>query len=171
MICLSGAQALSDFRLERLLRQTCVIEPSITRIDATYLYFVQHDAAAPNADGVEDARLLSILMASGPFVPAKNGLSINVVPRLGTRSPWSSKATDIVQRCGMHSIKRIERGIHFKLTGIEPGNPDGQTYLQIAALLHDRMTETLIDLPEQLNTLFASTDPAPLVSVNVLEDG
>ncbi|MDB3936056.1 phosphoribosylformylglycinamidine synthase [Granulosicoccus sp.] len=171
MICLSGAQALSDFRLERLLRQACVIEPSISRIDATYLYFVQHDAAAPNADGVEDARLLSILKASGPFVPAKNGLSINVVPRLGTRSPWSSKATDIVQRCGMHSIKRIERGIHFKLTGIEPGNPDDQTYQQIAALLHDRMTETLIDLPEQLTTLFASTDPAPLVSVNVLEDG
>ena len=171
MICLSGAQALSEFRLERLLRQACVIEPSISRIDATYLYFVQHDAAAPNADGVEDERLLSILKASGPFVPAKNGLFINVVPRLGTRSPWSSKATDIVQRCGMHSIKRIERGIHFKLTGIEPANPDHQTYQQIAALLHDRMTETLIDLPEQLNTLFASTDPAPLVSVNVLEDG
>jgi len=109
MFCLTGAQALSDFRLQRLLRQIQTIESSVTRVDARYLYFVQQDAAEPSD------RLLAILNAQGLASEELIKQSINVVPRLGTRSAWSSKATDIANRCGMSEVKRIERGIAYHL--------------------------------------------------------
>ncbi|MFK7996144.1 MAG: phosphoribosylformylglycinamidine synthase [Granulosicoccus sp.] len=165
MICLTGAQALSDFRLERLLREINDIEPVVRSIRATYLYFVQQD------DEFATPRLLSLLEATGPFEPANSGFSINVVPRLGTRSAWSSKATDIARRCGMDTIERIERGICFQLDPATSAPVTADTRQQIAAVLHDRMTETTIDLPDQLNMLFAKAEPAPLVSIKLLEEG
>ncbi|MFK8082283.1 MAG: hypothetical protein AB8B97_18505 [Granulosicoccus sp.] len=94
-----------------------------------------------------------------------------MVPRLGTRSAWSSKATDIAVRCGMQHIERVERGIRYELTGVEPASISDAARQQIAAVLHDRMTETLIELPDQLDTLFSHAQPAPLVTVDVLADG
>lgn len=225
MICLTGAQALSDFRLERLQVQIRSLAPSLTGIGANYLYFVAHEtisdaqgdepsqagkAAQPTGvsarqvaiDPANDPRLLSLLDANGVFEASEvkvselkaheqekqhehseitstdnsrsdtsTALYINVVPRLGTRSAWSSKATDIAQRCGMHNIKRIERGIRYQLKGIEDSTLSGDVKKQIEMTLHDRMTETLIDLPQHLDTLFSTAQPAPLVTVNVLEEG
>ena len=102
---------------------------------------------------------------------ASNSLYINVVPRLGTRSAWSSKATDIAQRCGMHNIERVERGIRYQLKGVDSGTVPHDVKDKIARVLHDRMTETIIDLPQQLDMLFATAQPAPLVTVRVLEEG
>ncbi|MFK7861003.1 MAG: phosphoribosylformylglycinamidine synthase [Granulosicoccus sp.] len=165
MICLTGSQALSDFRLKRLLHEINGIERIANAINATWLYFVQQDA------DVATPRLLSLLDATRPFEPKVNCLSINVVPRLGTRSAWSSKATDIARRCDMDTVERIERGICFQIDLVEPDVLTESKRRQIAAILHDRMTETTIELPEQLNLLFTKAEPAPLVTVNLLDDG
>ena len=166
MMCLIGAPALSDFRLQRLLQQIRSIEPSVSSISTRYLYFIDQ------ADGTEpDARLLSLLDAKDSFTASDSGLTLNVVPRLGTRSAWSSKATDIAQRCGMQTIQRIERGISFNLSGIKADDISPAVHDDITALLHDRMTETMIELPAQMPSLFAKADPAPLVEVNLLENG
>jgi len=167
MICLIGAQALSDFRLQRLLNEINHIEPVTCAIHASWLYFVEQADASEQAD----ARLLSLLSAQGPFKPKTDVLSINVVPRLGTRSAWSSKATDIARRCGMDTVTRIERGICFQLESSSAAMSGDTVKSQLAAVLHDRMTETTIELPEHLDTLFSQAKPAPLVTVDVLEKG
>ena len=165
MICLTGAQALSDFRLERLEQQIRLLAPALKALTAQYLYFVQQSASEPNAG------LLSLLNANGVFQPQPEALAFNVVPRLGTRSPWSSKATDIAQRCGMSAIARIERGICYQLEGLEKDALTDAQHHAIGALLHDRMTETTVQLPEQLDNLFTQGEPAPMVTVRVLEQG
>ena len=176
MICLIGAQAVSDFRLERLLAQIRNIAPGANVLSARYIYIIQkaglNDSALP-ADSAQhaDSELLSLLDASGPFSHPGGGLSLNVVPRFGTRSAWSSKATDIAQRCGMNDIERIERGIHFQIDGLAKDAVSADALQQISLLLHDRMTETLIAIPQQLDQLFAKSEPAPMVTVRVLEQG
>lgn len=165
MICLSGAQALSEFRLQRLLQQVQAVETSIESLSAHYLYFVQQDSAEPTD------QLLALLDAEGLSDSQALQRSINVVPRLGTRSAWSSKATDIANRCGMQSVQRIERGIAFDLAGFDKDAVSKQKRHTIVALLHDRMTETIVDLPEQLGVLFAHNNPAPLVNIDVLGKG
>ena len=165
MICLSGAQALSEFRLQRLLQQVQAVETSIESLSAHYLYFVQQDSAEPTD------QLLALLDAQGLSDSQALQRSINVVPRLGTRSAWSSKATDIANRCGMHSVQRIERGIAFDLAGFDKDAVSQEKRHTIVALLHDRMTETIVDLPGQLGVLFAHNNPAPLVNIDVLGKG
>ena len=165
MICLTGAQALSDFRLVRLKEQIGLLAPDLKELGAHYLYFVQQDSAELHPG------LMSLLDATGSFTPQPDALTINVVPRLGTRSPWSSKATDIAQRCSMSAIQRIERGICYRLDGLEKSRLGDDQRHAITALLHDRMTETTVHLPEQLDSLFTQGEPAPMVSVRVLEQG
>ena len=105
-------------------------------------------------DEQPDSRLLSLLDAFGVFEPPARSLSINVVPRLGTRSAWSSKATDIARRCGMSTVERIERGISFQMELAKTDELASERKHQIVALLHDRMTETTLEIPEQLGTTF-----------------
>ncbi len=89
-----------------------------------------------------------------------------VVPRLGTISPWSSKATDIAGLCGLDALKRIERGIAYTVSGISHA-----LHADCTALLHDRMTESVLQNTSQLSQLFAHHQPQPLVSIDILADG
>jgi phosphoribosylformylglycinamidine synthase len=86
-----------------------------------------------------------------------------VVPRLGTVSPWSSKATDIARSCGLARVRRIERGVAWWLPGT--------TAEAAADLLHDRMTESLLRSGEEASALFERAEPAPLATVDVLGGG
>lgn len=171
MICLIGAQAVSDFRLERLLVEIRDIAPDANTLSASYFYVVQQGASHSGSPQQNDKQLLSLLDASGPFQPSTTMLSLNVVPRLGTRSAWSSKATDIAQRCGMANIERIERGICYQIDGLTSQTVTAEVQKQITALLHDRMTETLVDIPAQLDKLFATSEPAPMITVRLMEQG
>ena len=109
---LRGALALSSSRLERLSRAVAEVQPRLKAIAAEYWYFVEISAPL---SGEEQERLAGLLDArpATPALPA--GALKLVVPRLGTISPWSSKATDIAHQCGFSQIVRIERGIAYTI--------------------------------------------------------
>jgi phosphoribosylformylglycinamidine synthase len=107
MLILPGASALSGFRIQRLLAQLQKIEPNVTGVAARYLHFVD---TSDNLDAGNMAILKELLDHDSSVNLAEyQGAFYTVVPRVGTISSWSSKATEIVQRCGLNTVKRVER--------------------------------------------------------------
>ncbi|HTP61180.1 MAG TPA: phosphoribosylformylglycinamidine synthase [Burkholderiales bacterium] len=160
-----GARALSDFRLAKLVQELRIAQPELRGVSAEFWHFVEV-AAAP---GAQERELLERLLRYG--TPAQGGMPAGelflVVPRLGTISPWSSKATDIARNCGLEGVRRIERGTLFAV--------DTKAKLdraKVGALLHDRMTENVLSSLEEAEGLFTHVAPRPLgrVPVAKLED-
>ena len=140
---LSGASAHSEFRLSELISKISGIT-RIRSMQSSWVYLVKE--AAP-MDAVSQGRLKSILGAGGALSrQAQSHTRILVLPRKGTRSPWSTKATEIAHSCGLAQIERVERGIAFDL---DASLKDSKVIEAVAALLHDRMTESwfLSDCP------------------------
>ena len=104
-----SAAALSDFRLEKLLANLQTVQADIQKVAARFVHFVSGDLTHENKHVLE--QLLSY--GASNYINDSEGECLLIVPRSGTISPWSSKATDIAQRCGLHDIKRIERGIEY----------------------------------------------------------
>ena len=101
----------------------------------------------------------------------ERGTLFLVVPRLGTISPWSSKATDIAKHCALEAIERIERGVAF---WIEREDGSALTDGERRALmphLHDRMTETVLASFDEAERLFRHFEPQPAASIDVLKGG
>jgi phosphoribosylformylglycinamidine synthase len=163
MLTLPGSQALTQFRLLRLLSRLQVREPAVAGVSAQYLHFVQ---CGRELDRLEHARLSQLLEQkpaprADPAASAAQSIwQLLAVPRPGTISPWSSKATDIAQVCGLDAVLRIERGILYRLELQAPVAPGRR--VDLAALLHDRMTEAVLDDPGAAEQLFAHTAPRPL---------
>src|ERR1700733_5703467 len=107
MFSLFGAPALSQFRLDHLLRVLRAQDTRVTALHSRWLHFV--DDSRPLADSELD--LLGKQLTYGPRaeLPAHAGQLVLVTPRVGTESPWSSKATDIARVCGLDAVKRLER--------------------------------------------------------------
>ncbi|UYB51695.1 phosphoribosylformylglycinamidine synthase [Xanthomonas sp. AM6] len=147
MIVLEGASALSPFRRARLETRLQSVVPGLRIVDAWHVYFI--DSAADGA--VDLAAAQRILQAQdAPAAAAAGALSRYVVPRLGTRSPWSSKATELVRGAGL-AIRRVERGTRLDLAGW----PDAAiAQAALAKLLHDPMTQSLLDSAAQAQALF-----------------
>jgi phosphoribosylformylglycinamidine synthase len=152
-----GARALSDFRLAKLVQELKVAQPAVAGVAAEYWHFVEV-AAAPSAQ--EKAILERLLRYGTPPEDKPAGELFVVVPRLGTISPWSSKATDIARNCGLQNIRRIERGVLFFIASKEKINRG-----RIAALLHDRMTESVLASLEEADGMFSHIAPRPLERV------
>ena len=164
---LHGQSALSAFRLEKLVERLRVRVPEITGLDARFCYFLDMDAA-PDADAAK--RLDELLLSGEPHHELPLGAQpITTVPRPGTISPWSSKATDILVGCGLDTVHRIERGMTYALSGAVTLSP---AELEAAAApLFDRMTEVvLLDLADGAR-LFAEHTPAPLTRVALRSEG
>ncbi len=165
MLIILGSSALSQFRIERLLAQLKAVESGISGLSARFIHFV--DMA--NALSDSELALLSELLAYGsPGQKAiQGGEPWLVVPRPGTISPWSSKATEIAHRCGLNSIKRIERGIEYSITATSLSD---DTKRRLSALLFDRMTQTA-----SFNGIgpdfFAEHQPKALETVDILGQG
>jgi phosphoribosylformylglycinamidine synthase len=158
MLTLPGSRALSRFRLVRLLARLRAVTPSVTAVDAQYLHFIQVRRALTDA---ERLRLLQLLEDGGETAAGLAAAAAwLVVPRFGTISPWSSKATDIAQVCGLEAVTRIERGIRYTLALAVPLPAHERSAL--IALLHDRMTETVIEQTAAAAALFAQQAPRPL---------
>ena len=115
MLILPGSNALSAFRSQRLLAQLQAVAPTIAAVSARYYHFI--DASAPLS--TEDTERLSAMLTYGEPVPETQYEGVTeeffVIPRLGTISPWASKATDIAHNCGMAHIHRVERGVAYKV--------------------------------------------------------
>ncbi|WP_075181520.1 phosphoribosylformylglycinamidine synthase [Pantoea sp. 1.19] len=166
MEILRGSPALSAFRVNKLLTRFQEAQLPVSDIYAEYVHFA--DVSAPLKDD-EKARLQRLLKY-GPSLAehAPEGRLLLVTPRPGTLSPWSSKATDIAHNCDLPQVKRLERGLAFYVTA--PTLSDAQ-WAQLAALLHDRMMETVFSDLAQAEQLFAHHDPQPLQCVDVLGEG
>ncbi|HLW73820.1 MAG TPA: phosphoribosylformylglycinamidine synthase, partial [Gammaproteobacteria bacterium] len=165
MLQFRGGPALSPFRIRILLENLQKRLPGIAQLDTQFLYFVD----AEGTPGASDRNLLEKLLNDGdPVPPVPAGALLLVVPRLGTVSPWASKATDIAHICGLKKIRRIERGIAYYLRGRAPGR-DG--LIALTPLLHDRMTQSVLFDPSEAEQLFAKTAPAPLNTIDVLGGG
>jgi phosphoribosylformylglycinamidine synthase len=155
---LRGACALSEFRLAKLLAILKQIHSGVRGVRAEYWHFVE---AAAEPGPAERALLERLLRYGEPARPeAPRGELFLAVPRLGTISPWSSKATDIARNCGLADVLRIERGIAYTL---ELDAPAGREAL--GAPLHDRMTETVLGSLEDAGQLFRHVPPRPLERV------
>ncbi|TAH40842.1 MAG: phosphoribosylformylglycinamidine synthase, partial [Betaproteobacteria bacterium] len=160
---LRGAAALSRTRLERLSRAAGEVLSKLKGLAAEHWYFVE--LSAPLAPD-ETARLVDLLGAHPETGQAPIGTLLLVVPRLGTISPWSSKATDIARQCGFDKIVRIERGTAYTVDARGADNSP-----ELLALLHDRMTESVLPTLDQADELFHHYAPQPLTSVDILSGG
>ncbi|MCK9395729.1 MAG: phosphoribosylformylglycinamidine synthase [Methylobacter sp.] len=162
MLKIPGTSALSDFRINKLLAGLQTIEASIKAVSARFIHFVDVE----NDLNDSQAGILKQLLVYGSSQASEEspGMRLLVVPRSGTISPWSSKATEIAQRCGLSEVKRIERGIEYTL------DVDVPLPVAVKALLHDRMTQTVLDGGVEPD-LFVHHQPKPLLSVAIIEQG
>jgi len=167
MLIIPGAPALSRFRIDKLLESVRSTTPAVASLSSRYMHFVDVDGTLADAQRAVLDRLLSY----GPTrrQAQEDGELVLVLPRFGTISPWSSKATDIAHNCGLEGVLRIERGIAHRL--IPSGAPIGEQLGDIAACLHDRMTESVVYSVDAAARLFEHHTPAPLVHIDVMGGG
>ncbi|TBV16145.1 phosphoribosylformylglycinamidine synthase [Stutzerimonas kirkiae] len=165
MLILRGTPALSAFRHGKLLAQLTEKVAAVRGLYAEFAHFAEVDGVL----GADEQAVLSRLLKYGPKVPVQEpaGRLLLVVPRFGTISPWSSKASDIVHNCGLGKVSRIERGIAYYIDG-ELNEAERQA---VAALLHDRMTQAVLERFEDAQQLFSHAQPRPLTVVDVLGGG
>ncbi|MBA4246243.1 MAG: phosphoribosylformylglycinamidine synthase, partial [Pseudomonas sp.] len=165
MLILRGAPALSAFRHGKLLEQLTSKVPAVTGLYAEFAHFADVTGVL-NAD---EEQVLARLLKYGPSVPVQepSGKLFLTIPRFGTISPWSSKASDIARNCGLAKVQRLERGIAYYVSG-ELSEADIST---VAALLHDRMTQLVLSTLEDAAALFSHAQPKPLTAVDVLGGG
>ncbi|MEP6886236.1 MAG: phosphoribosylformylglycinamidine synthase [Gammaproteobacteria bacterium] len=167
MFSLFGAPALSQFRLDHLLRVLQAEDGRVKSLASRWLHFV--DVSRPLVEA--ELGLVEKLLTYGPRAPAvvPGGQRILVTPRVGTESPWSSKATDIVHVCGLESVRRVERGTVYFIESALPLK--SAELLRLAAHLHDRMTESVWIETIDPEGLFHGAAARPLRIVHLSGDG
>jgi phosphoribosylformylglycinamidine synthase len=167
-----GGNALSEFRASALLDRVRGAVPKVEAISARFVHVVCSEA--PLAPG-ELERAEALLRYGEPFEPRRADATLIVAPRLGTISPWASKATDIARNCGLQ-VARIERVTEYQV-GLQRGLFAGARTLEggeraaIAVLLHDRMTESVLDSRAEIVRLFDARSAEPMAAIAVDDDG
>ncbi|MCX8005283.1 MAG: phosphoribosylformylglycinamidine synthase, partial [Burkholderiaceae bacterium] len=162
-----GPNALSAFRADALIARLQPLAP-VTAVRARYVHFA-HTARA--LDEIELNRLRGLLTYGEPFaadVPAQ-AIALLVAPRLGTVSPWASKATDIAHNCGLDAVLRVERGTRYWIA--VAGRLDAARRAAIGALLYDRMTESLLEGDADPADLFRAGTPKPMQRIGLAREG
>ena len=168
MLTLHGAPALSAFRLKKLEQRLAETLGTSVRLYIEFIYFADLEQSLTDSE----MRLLERLLRYGPNLPEHKplGTLLLVLPRPGTISPWSSKATDIAHNCGLLKILRLERGLAVYLNP-ESGRLSDKQLSAAACVLHDRMTQTIIFDPDDAASLFMHEQPAPMHHVDLIRGG
>ncbi|MEJ5028897.1 phosphoribosylformylglycinamidine synthase [Comamonas sp. MYb69] len=169
---LPGGNALSSFRAQQLQTALTAIHPKITGIAARFVHLV---ATEQPLAGAQAERVAALLTYGDPYEGGSDGQAFIVTPRMGTISPWASKATDIARNCGL-ALFRIERLTEYRIelkAGLLGGKPElsAEQTAQIAALLHDRMTESVFGTRAEAEQLFSALQAQPMEFVDVLGGG
>src|SRR3954465_6169310 len=168
-LTLRGRNALSEFRLNKLTQALKKSVPAINGIATEYWHFVQLKTPLQPPQ----RKILDRLLTYGP-APARvseRGCLMLVVPRLGTISPWASKATDIAHSCGLDTVERIERGLAYYFS-TRSGKPlDTAQQRAVMPLIHDRMTESVLDSLSAAKQLFQHVAARPLTTIGVMRGG
>lgn len=154
MQIVSGVSGLSDFRTKNILEKIQKIDPKIKNVSAELVHFIETNN---NLSNDQQINLKLLLNYGAPYDSIRKGTLLIVVPRLGTISAWSSKATDIAHNAGLNNIIRIEHGIAIYIEGLKKDD-----IYKIAPLLHDRMTESVLTSFDQTKELFKEGLPKSL---------
>ena len=163
---LNGARALSDFRAARVLAALQRVSSNIEAVSGRFVHFVH---ASRELTKAEEERLASLLTYGDAAEDVRADLAFMVVPRLGTISPWASKATDIVKNCGIEGVLRVERGTVYSLALKAPLTEEEAA--QAAGVLHDRMTESVVARDFPAENLFVELEGRPMATVALVEEG
>jgi len=169
MLSLRGSPALSPFRLDKILTVLKVSAPRITRFYAEFWHF----AWAEGELTTEQHETLQKILTYGPKLTegAPSGELFLVIPRPGTISPWSTRATEIARHCGIENMIRLERGIAF-YADTANGAPLTEAEKQaLRPLIHDRMTESVFATLKDAERLYHTAEPAPMNSIDILGGG
>ena len=166
MEILRGSPALSTFRINKLLTVCHNKHLPIEKIYAEYIHFV--DLSAPLT--CDQQVTLNQLLTYGPHAEQQDLTEqlYLVIPRIGTISPWSSKATDIAHNCGLAQIKRIERGIAYCFDGEQLSK---EQLAEFISLIHDRMMESVLTKLTDAEQLFTPQQPTPFTTIDILTRG
>lgn len=164
---LRGSSALSQFRLDKLYTTLNTTAPSITHVYAEFVHAVFSESAL----NVAEVDTLTQILTYGPSTQTESpsGELFLVIPRIGTISPWASRATDIANNCGLSQVLRLERGIAYYVTSSKPLNDAEKAAFKAA--IHDRMTETVVSQLADAEKLYHHADPKPLNSIDLLQGG
>ena len=168
VLTLPGAVALSPFRVEKLLASLPRPLAEAITVDTRFVHFV---AVAEHLDAAETQVLEKLLTYGTPAHGEPAGVLLLVLPRFGTVSPWSSKATDIVHNCGLAKVARVERGIAFYITARDPGPLSERSRRALDRSIHDRMTEVVVTDFAAAERLFERHAPLPLATIDLLAGG
>ncbi|MDD0824246.1 phosphoribosylformylglycinamidine synthase [Mannheimia sp. AT1] len=162
-----GSPALSEFRLNQLQQKFATANLPVKSVYAEYVHFA--DLTAPLSSEQEEK--LNQLLHYGPTLAEHDpvGECFIVIPRFGTISSWSSKATDIAHNCGLAQVARVERGLAYYFEFERALSAQEETAL--SALLHDRMMETVIRNADDAAVLFKQQEPKPFTTVDILSGG
>ena len=168
VLTLQGSAALSPFRRQRLLAELSEVIPQLNELHAVYVHVV----ALSKALLKKEQNVLKRLLTYGPKQEEADISDVDffVVPRLGTISPWATKATDIALHCGLGKIIRIERGITWQIKKASGELSSAERDL-VLPFIHDRMTETALPDLVSAGALFNEATPAPVRVVDVLAGG
>ncbi|MDO5533975.1 MAG: phosphoribosylformylglycinamidine synthase [Propionibacteriaceae bacterium] len=169
LMVVPGGSALPAFRASALVNRLRAVAPQVTGISARHVHLVASDEALSDADAETVARILDYGVPAEPVPDADAPTaSMVVAPRLGTISPWASKATDIVHNCGI-DVHRVERVTEYTITLTSPLTSEQAD--ACAAILHDRMTESVLDSREAATAVFAEKEAEPMAHIDVLGGG
>jgi phosphoribosylformylglycinamidine synthase len=171
VIALAGCAALSSFRIAKLQAALAAARPAhaIAGISARYLHLVEIARPLGDDERVTLGRLLTY--GSQDAIATASGAPLVVVPRPGTISSWSSKATDIAHNCGLDAVTRIERGVAYDVVTRDRANLSSDDSAALLPLVHDRMTETVLNDAAEAWRLFAHVAPRPLATIPLRAQG
>lgn len=169
MISLRGSAALSPFRIEKIQKKLDQICPNIGHVYAEFWHFAWVESAL----SAEQENTLNQILTYGPSMQAEDaqGELILVLPRVGTISPWASRATDIVKHCGLPEIQRVERGIAYYVKTKNGQALSAAERQLLLPLIHDRMTESVFPALADAAKLYHTDTPKPLCTVDILQGG
>ena len=169
MLSLRGSSALSPFRLDKILATLKATAPRITRLHAEFRHFAWTDGSLTS----NQQETLEKILTYGPKMTGgtATGELFLVIPRPGTISPWSTRATEIARHCGIENMIRLERGIAFYADTVD-GAPLTENEKQVLKpLIHDRMTEAVFSSLDDAERLYHTAEPAPMNSIDILGGG
>jgi len=163
MLIVKGGNALSSFRIKKLLAKLQSTNSGVTGLSAQYIHFVDTEKQLPDN---EYSQLEKLLAYGDKEYTDIDGELFVVVPRFGTISPWSSKATDIIHNSGLTDIARVERGIAYKIQ-----SKNKLSLKDVESAIHDRMTESILNDEESAEGLFKEFEPKSLAKVDLIGKG
>ncbi|MEW6119853.1 MAG: phosphoribosylformylglycinamidine synthase [Pseudomonadota bacterium] len=164
-----GSAALSPFRIDKIRQEAARLGVTLSTVEARFWHFLEIDGAL---DAAAERQIEATLAYGAPTeAPAEGAVQILVTPRPGTISPWSSKATDILRNSGLAQLKRIERGVAYRLLDTAGAPLAAAALKTLLPVLHDRMIEAVLPSLDEAAVLFRHVPPRTLTSVDVLAGG